>query len=126
MTPDPDWAPDAHPDALARLAAVADGLTVRIWCGDWCGDCHRLLPPFAAALESIDVPPEAIEVYPVEKRADGTKVGDRVEAFAVDRTPTVVLMRDGEEIARFEEGRTPGPIVAALGDQLAEVEIETG
>lgn len=126
MDPDPDWDPAAHEDALAAVGTVAEDLVVRIWCGDWCGDCRRLLPPFAAALAELALPESAIRVYAVEKRPNGSKVGDRVEDFQVDRTPTVVLELDGDEVARFEEGRTDGPILEALADQLAGLEIESG
>jgi len=126
MSPDPDWDPDDWVDALAQLRSVRDRLTVRVWCGDWCGDCRRLLPAFAAALDALDLTDDAVRTYSVEKLADGSKVGDRVDEYEIERTPTVVLEIDSEEIVRFEEGRTPGPILESLADQLAGIEQPTG
>lgn len=117
MTPDPDWDPEGHSAELSVVEALGDRLVIRVWCGDWCGDCRSLLPPFGAALESIGLL-SAVQVYPVEKQPDGSKVGDRVDAFQVERIPTVVVEIDGEEAARFEEGRTDRPILDAIAAQL--------
>lgn len=125
MTPDPAWNPEDWTESLARLRSIRGNLTVRIWCGDWCGDCRRLLPPFAAALDAIDLPEDAVMTYGVEKLGDGSKVGDGVDEYGIERTPTVVLEIGGEEVARFEEGRTPGPILESLADQLAGIEHPT-
>lgn len=126
MTPDPEWDPAAHDAAMETVRDVADRVSVSIWCGDWCGDCRRLLPPFAAAIDEIALPESAVHVYSVEKRSDGSKVGERVEEYAVERTPTVILELDGTEVARFEEGRTEGPILESLADQLADHEVDAG
>lgn len=125
MTPDPDWNPDVHAAELSVLKEFDSRLTVRVWCGDWCGDCRRLLPPFAAALEAIGLL-AAVDVNRVEKRPDGSKVGEKVDAYQVERTPTVVLEIDGEEFARFEEGRTDGPILDAIAAQLEGIEPDIG
>ena len=88
----------------ATLAALgADGLVYRVWGGDWCGDCRGQLPAFASALSAAGVPGERIHEYPVEKEADGSKTGEQVEAYGIERIPTVVVERDGEEVARFVE-----------------------
>lgn len=126
MTPAPGWAPEEHASALSVLEPLLDRMTVRVWCGDWCGDCHRLLPPFAAALEALGVTDSAIHVFAVEKLSDGSKVGEAVEAYSVDRTPTVVVSIEGEEVARFEEGRTEPPILEALAATLDGNEVGAG
>lgn len=126
MTPDPDWDSNDWADALDRLRSVSDGLTVRVWCGDWCGDCRRLLPPFSAALDELDIRGDSVKTYAVEKLADGSKVGNRVEDYRIERTPTVIFERDGKEIARFEEGRSLEPIIESLAEQLVEIEQSTG
>ncbi len=126
MTPDSGWDPTAHEAALATVRDVADRVRVSIWCGDWCGDCRRLLPPFSAALDALDLPASAVNVYSVEKRPDGSKSGERVDEYDIDRTPTVILEIEGAEVARFEEGRSDGPILESLADQLADLEVDTG
>jgi thioredoxin 1 len=84
-------------------ALCAEGLTYHVWGGDWCGDCRRQLPAFAAALDAAGVSPERIHEYPVEKAADGSKTGPKVDEYGVARIPTVVVERDGTTVARFVE-----------------------
>ncbi len=114
LQPDPAWDAESHADAVDALGA--DGLTFRIWGGDWCGDCRQLLPAFAAALEAAGVPDERVHAYAVE-REDGEKVGEAMGAYGVELIPTVIVERQGEEIARFveSEGR---PIAEYLADEI--------
>lgn len=126
MTPDPTWDPAAHEEALTAIRDVADRVTISVWCGDWCGDCRRLLPPFAASLEALGLDDSQLRVFSVEKRSDGSKVGDGVEQYRIERTPTVVVEIDGREVARFEEGRTEGPILESVAAQLEDVEAGPG
>jgi thiol-disulfide isomerase/thioredoxin len=118
MQPDPDWTSDDHPDVVEAFGR--DGLTFRVWGGDWCGDCQRLLPALGAALAAAGVPDERVHEYPVEKDEDGTKVGPEVEAYGVEYIPTVVVERDGEEVARFVEAEGE-PVPTYLARRLAEL-----
>jgi thiol-disulfide isomerase/thioredoxin len=118
MRPDPAWDADAHDEVVEDLGR--DGLTFRVWGGDWCPDCRGQLPAFGAALAAAGVPDDRLYEYPVEKEEDGTKVGPKVEEYGVEYIPTVVVERDGEEVARFVE-EEPVPIATYLADRLAEV-----
>ncbi len=118
MTPDPAFDPDAHADTVAALGAP--GLVFRVWGGDWCPDCRRALPAFAAALDAAGVPADRIEISAVERGPDGGKVGPGVERHGIEFVPTVVVERDGTELARFVEGEADGrPIAAVLADRLS-------
>jgi thiol-disulfide isomerase/thioredoxin len=117
MQPNPAWNADAHAETVDAFEAVADEITVKVWGGDWCKDCRSQLPDFGAALAAAGVPEDSIVHYPVEKEDDGTKVGPQVEAYGIELIPTVVVERDGEEIARFVE-EEPVPIATYLADQL--------
>lgn len=108
----------ARVDDAVRDALGADGLVYRVWGGDWCGDCRRQLPAFAAALADAGVPADRVHEYAVEKAADGSKTGPAVEAYGITRIPTVVVERDGEEIARFVES-ADRPVAAFLADHLS-------
>lgn len=119
MEPDPVFDPDAHAETVAAFEAAAADLAVKVWGGDWCVDCRRQLPGFAAALRVAGVPEERVDHYPVEKEEDGSKTGPRVEEYGVDRIPTIVLERDGEEVARFVE-EEPAPPAVYLADRLRE------
>ena len=97
----------ASRETVETFAAQADDLTVRVWGGDWCGDCQNLLPAFAAALDSAGVPENNIEEYALNRE----KKGELVEAYDIEYIPTIVVERDGHEVARFVESETKPPAV---------------
>jgi len=117
MDADPAWDADAHAETVDIWAAAADNVTVKVWGGDWCKDCQRQLPEFGAALQAAGIPDERIEHYPVEKADDGSKTGPNVEAYDIEFIPTVVVEREGEELARFVEDADE-PIAVWLADRL--------
>lgn len=116
MEPDPAWDGASHEETVETLGR--EGLTFRIWGGDWCPDCRQQLPQFAAALDAAGVPDDRIHAYAVE-RENGEKVGEGLEEYGVELIPTVIVEdADGEEIVRFvEEERKP--IAAFLADEIA-------
>ena len=120
MEPNPVWDADSYADVVEALGA--DGLTFKVWGGDWCGDCRGQLPDFAAALDAAGVPDDRIEHYPVEKAEDGSKVGPGVDEYGVELIPTVVVERDGEEVARFVEEEPVG-VAQYLADELREAKV---
>ena len=109
--------PTADLPERVRETLGRDGLRYRVWGGDWCPDCTEQLPAFAAALAAAGVPDDRIEEYPVEKEADGSKVGPGVSEYGIELIPTVVVERDGEEVARFVE-REDGSIAAVLAERI--------
>jgi thiol-disulfide isomerase/thioredoxin len=117
MQPNPAWNAEAHADTVDAFEAVADEITVRVWGGDWCKDCRSQLPDFGAALEAAGVPEERVVHYAVEKAEDGSKIGPEVEAYGIEYIPTVVIERDGDEIARFVEEESV-PIATYLAERL--------
>ena len=120
MQPNPAWDPDSYADTVDTLEALNDELVYKVWGGDWCKDCRAQLPDFGAALRAAEVPEDRIEHYPVEKADDGSKTGPQVEAYGIELIPTVVVERDGEEVARFVE-EANAPIAVYLARELAEL-----
>lgn len=116
LEPDPEYDADDRGDVLAALSA--EGLAFKIWGADWCGDCRARLPVLGAALSAAAVPPERVDVYPVEKDESGHKTGPRTDEYGVELIPTVVIERDGTELARFVESAEE-PIDVALARQLS-------
>lgn len=118
LAPAADWDAEAHGDTVEALTSLGDpAVTVRIWCDDDCEDCRALLPTFGAALEAADVPAERVVQYAVERLPEGRKRGPQVEAYGISRIPTVVVERDGDEVARYEEG-VGEPIATHLAVRL--------
>jgi len=117
MRPNPTWDAASYEDAVETLAGMDDA-TIHVWGGDWCTDCRAQLPDFAAALDAAALPTEQIHHHPVEKHDDGSKSGELVAAYDIDRIPTVVVELDGSERARFVESADV-PIVVSLAEQLS-------
>jgi len=117
LEPDPAFDAEAHDETVSTFEAVADELNVKVWGGDWCGDCRATLPGFGAAMDAAGV--TDIEHYPVEKEDDGSKTGPRVEEYGIELIPTIVLEIDGEEVARFVE-EEPVPPAQYLAEKLRE------
>jgi thiol-disulfide isomerase/thioredoxin len=117
MEPNPVWTKEAFADSVDVLRALNHEVTYKVWGGDWCKDCRSQLPDFAAALDAADVPSSRIEHFPTEKEDDGSKTGPMVDEYDIDRIPTVVVERNGEEIARFVESE-PVPITVYLAREL--------
>jgi thiol-disulfide isomerase/thioredoxin len=123
MEPNPVWDEDSYTDTVETLAEHADDLVYKVWGGDWCKDCRGQLPDFGAALAAAGVPDENVEHYPTEKLDDGSKTGPGVEEYGIEYIPTVVVEKDGEEIARFVESEDR-PIAVYLADELEALELE--
>ncbi|WP_332899420.1 thioredoxin family protein [Haladaptatus sp. CMSO5] len=115
MSPNPVWDAESYPSTVETFAALGDELTIRVWGGDWCGDCRNQLPDFAAAMAAAGVPEENIHEYPV----DNDKNGELTEEYGIEYIPTIVVERDGEEVARFVE-QEPQPAAVYLADRLQE------
>ena len=119
MEPNPVWSEGAYAETIEILESNADELVYRVWGGDWCKDCRSQLPDFGAALDAAEVPDENVIHYSVEKEDDGSKVGPKVEDYGIELIPTVVVERDGEEIARFVEEESV-PIAVYLAQQIRD------
>ena len=100
--------------AAVLTALGEEDLEYLVWGADWCGDCRAQLPAFAAALSAAGVPDERIHRFPV----DEDKAGEGVDEYGVEDIPTVVVERDGEEVARFVES-ADDPLATVLADRLA-------
>lgn len=116
MQPNPTWDAASYEDAVDTLEAHNDAVVYRVWGGDWCKDCRRLLPDFGAALEAAEVPDERIE----EIAVDQDKQGPGVDEYDVEYIPTIVVEDDeGEELTRFVEDEDLPPAIW-LAQELAK------
>lgn len=120
MEPNPVWTEEAYADSVDVLAALRGEVRYKVWGGDWCIDCRSQLPDFGAALAAAGVPDDAVDHYPVEKADDGSKTGPMVEEYGIELIPTVVVERDGEEVARFVE-EEPVPVAVYLARELEDM-----
>ena len=117
LQPTPTWDEDANEATVDVFETLADDdrVTISLWCRDNCPDCRRELPDFAGALDASGFPDERLRAFPV----DDENVGEQTDEYEVERIPTIVVERDGEELARFVE-REPIPAAAYLAEQLED------
>ncbi|WP_330630870.1 thioredoxin family protein [Halocatena halophila] len=113
MAPNPVWDDEAHESTVSVLAEN-DEVTYTIWGGDWCKDCRSQLPDFSAALEAAGVEDDRITHVAVDRE----KNGPGVDEYDIEYIPTIVVERDGEEIARFVESESV-PAATYLAEQLS-------
>ncbi len=121
LVPADGWDPADHASAVETLAALEESYVFRVWCDDGCSDCRALLPAFGAALEAAGVADDRVVQHPTERLPEGRKRGPAVEAYDIERIPTVVVERDGEEVARFVEDEGE-PIAEHLAGELAALD----
>ena len=108
MDPNPAWDAASYDDAVDTLEEHNDELVYKVWGGDWCKDCRKLLPDFGAALDAADVPEDRIE----EIAVDEDKQGPGVDEYGIEYIPTVVVETDdGEEVTRFVEEEDLPPAI---------------
>lgn len=85
----------AAKDGLVRPAARLELLVLEIETCDICGLVRqRILPRYELSAHARTVPMRFIDIT----RLDETKLG---LSSMVDTLPTIVLMRDGQEVERF-------------------------
>ncbi len=121
LKPDPAWNEEAHASTVQTLRELGDEYRFRVWGDDGCKDCRAQLPAFAAALDAAGIPDERIIEYAVERLPEGKKRGPQVEAYDISRIPTVVVERNGTEVARFVESASQ-PLADFLASKLEEAD----
>jgi thioredoxin 2 len=85
-------------------------VVVDFWA-DWCGPCKMMAPQFAAAAAQL---PRVRFAKLDTEAAQGTSA-----RHAIRSIPTLVLFRDGREVARRSGALPTGEIVGWLKAQLA-------
>lgn len=103
MKPNPTWDVDSNEHTVNVFNALDDDYEFLIWCDDGCPDCQAQLPDFAAALQAANIDDSRITTFPVERLPEGRKRGPMVDEYGIQRIPTIVVERAGEEVARYVE-----------------------
>jgi len=91
------------PDALEILQKKAgDTLRIDVYLGTWCSDSQEHVPVFIKIIEALDNPTVEVTYYNIERK-ESPDVKFYFEEFQIERLPTFVFYRDGEEIGRIVE-----------------------
>lgn len=99
------------PNAPERAALDAQAGPLLLEFGtDWCGHCRGAQPLIAAALAGFpELPHRKVEDGP------GRRLG---RSYRVKLWPTLILLRDGQEIARLVRPESSDAIVEAIAAGL--------
>ena len=108
--------PYALQDLSRALVDTLDGITVLEFGTDWCGHCSAAQPAIATGLAGeVDSPPlRHLKVEDGPGRALG-------RSFRVKLWPTLVFLRDGQEVARLVRPASPTDVASALALAAAPV-----
>ena len=93
-----------HPPTRAEVDAMAD-FTLLEFGTDWCGHCQAAQSPLTAAMAERDLRHLKIEDGP------GRPLG---RSFRVKLWPTLILLHNGEEVARLVRPTSSAAIAEAL------------
>lgn len=75
-------------------------LKILVFMGTWCHDSNREIPRLMRICEELGIS-DQLELYGVD--VDKTSQQGREKGYNIKNTPTIILMRDGKEIARIIE-----------------------
>ena len=115
--PNPAWDADSYEETVETFASLDEDVRFLVWGADWCKDARRELPDFFAALDAAGIAEDRIAIHELDREKDG----ELVEEYDVQWIATIVVERDGEELARFEESAAL-PAAQAVAKQLREGE----
>lgn len=108
MTALPPYVADAPArEAVDRLA----GLTLLQFGADWCGHCQAAAPAIAEALVAAPLRHLLVEDGP------GRPLG---RSFRVKLWPMLILLRDGQELARLVRPTEPAAVAQWLAGARAQ------
>lgn len=76
------------------------GVQIKVFMGTWCHDSNREIPRLMRVCEELGIY-DRLELYGVD--VNKTSRLKQEEGWDVRKTPTIIFLRDGEEIGRILE-----------------------
>lgn len=76
------------------------GVQIKVFMGTWCHDSNREIPRLMRVCEELGIY-DKLELYGVD--VNKTSRLKQEEGWDVRKTPTIIFLRDGEEIGRILE-----------------------
>lgn len=105
---------------LDRIPEFLPDVEILCFLGTWCSDSKREVPRMIRILQSRNIPPEKLKMIGLdrEKRSPG---GEEAR-YGIDRVPTFIFFRNGEEIGRIVEA----PLASLEKDMLGIIDPTAG
>jgi thiol-disulfide isomerase/thioredoxin len=94
---------EANQTTIERLTPllVLNGITVKAFMGTWCGDSQEQTPVFYNVLDACNFNEDSVELIGVSENK--TTPDNLQEGFEIERVPTFIFYKDGNEIGRIVE-----------------------
>jgi thioredoxin 1 len=113
--------PILDPQQVTTVTAQPGLVLLDFWQAS-CAPCRALEPRLAELAELADQHPDAFDGYRIDVDADPATV----DAFDAMSIPTVVLLRDGDEVARLDGLIRPDDLHAMLADATSRSDRDGG
>jgi len=86
---------------VPMIKNVEDSVSTIVFLGTWCPDSRREVPRFLKVADEAGIAPERIRLYALDR----TKKSDDglSEQYHIERIPTFIFLKHGEEIGRITE-----------------------
>ncbi len=88
-------------DVIDLISKVDEGVDVTVFFGTWCPDSRREVPRFLRIVDRAGMAGDRIKLYALDrtkKSSDGL-----TEQYHIERVPTFIFLKNGEEIGRITE-----------------------
>ncbi len=92
---------DADKQYIEKINGITGNVDIVLVLGTWCHDSKEQVPRFYSLLDDAKVPDDIITVICVDKDKSGGKLS--IEHLRIERVPTFIFYRGGEEIGRIIE-----------------------
>lgn len=86
---------------IKKLKKHRNDIKIKVFMSVWCHDSHREVPQLYKILEAIDFDEQNLEIIALNRAKKAP--GNPQEGYDIIRTPTLIFLKNDQEIARYVE-----------------------